>query len=140
MAFNREIENLIADLRGEDIPYRPTKTTYIPEYASIHPKRRGLYERKTQGLESLLEKMRDDYKIGVASIEEIIMRNWKSIFGTDRAHRCAPERVINNEVLVVFVSNATLRNELQFDKRRLLKKLNAIEGCQNIRDIQFRQG
>ena len=139
MPFSREIDNLVADFRG-GMPHRPTKTTYIPEYANLNWERRGIREHSAKGLEGLLGKIQETYCLQENRIEEIIMRNWKHILGSARAHRCSPERVVNEDTLVVFVGNPTLRNELIFDKRSILKRIQAIPECKGIKALQFRQG
>lgn len=122
MPFNRATQNLIADFRR------------LPRDRS------RAIERSTLPLGNLLDTLREQYRIGEPRLEEIIMREWRTIVGNERAHRCAPERILDGCRLVIYVSNATLRNEMQFDQRRILRRLQRIPGCHVITQLILRQG
>ncbi len=120
MAFNRFVENLIADFRELPVDFSRSKSKAV------------------SSLSGLLQTLQTNYHFGEERIEEAIMRNWKDIVGNERAYRCSPERVVGESRLVIFVGNATLRNELQFDKARILKRLQDIPACHAIKEITFR--
>lgn len=120
MPFPRHIENLIADLRELPCDHSWSKS------------------RAPRPLTELVNKLQRTHNLnGEGRLEEVIMRHWKEIVGTERAHRCAPERIVNESCLVIYVGNATLRMELQFDKRILIKRLQQIPGCEALQEVRF---
>lgn len=66
------------------------------------------------------------------------MQHWKGILGKERAALCQPLRIIDGSRLIMVVSNPTLRQELEFDKRQILRKIRALPSCENIRHLQIR--
>ena len=88
--FDRNTKNLIACFRG--LPTDTTRST----------------PKDALALKGLLDGVFLKYKIGVASIEETIMANWKYVVGDRNAHRCSPQRIVGGTTLVVFTANAGL--------------------------------
>lgn len=122
MQFPREVQNLIADLRG--LPHDRSKAI----------------ENGAAKLDTLLEVILKQYKIGEKTPQQEIMENWRSIVGAGNAHRCSPARIVSNIKLVVRVSNPVLRQELQFQKRQILQRLHDLPTCKSLRDITFTAG
>jgi len=122
MKLPRKIEDAIADFRGL-------------------PRAKGNdWDRGAVNMNSLLEVLIERYQIGRERPEQTIMAHWREIVGDTNAPRCAPERIDSQGRLVVSVSNPILRRELHFARRRMLGKLNALPGCAEIRDIDFKAG
>lgn len=119
MRFNRRTENLVANLRG------------LPEDTS-HSIR-----RPAKSIGDLVDKVFERYKINQPRIEDIIMANWKQIVGEKAAHRCSPLKIIQKKRLIVFTTNATIRSELNFNRRELIKKISALPNCETIKEITF---
>ena len=115
MNFSKNIEDLIADFRG-----LPRNTTA----SSKHP---------PVPFDNLLVVLKEKYKLEKPSTERTLVENWVEIFGTKLAGRCNPVRV-----LIVSVTNQTLRSELQFRKRAILKKIHTLPGCTSIKEIIIR--
>lgn len=121
--FNRQTEILISELRG------------LPA-----PPRRG-YHRPVQELDSLIGDLVKRFRIGESSVEEKIATRWHEIVGDFDARRCAPQRISNGgRTLLVFAATAVLCQELQFEKRRILQRIQKIPGCDEIRDLVIRTG
>lgn len=72
--------------------------------------------------------------------ERTILTHWKDLLGEERAHRCAPARLQRDGTLVVLAPNPVVRQELSFEKRRLLGKIRKLPGCAFVRSILLRGG
>lgn len=117
MKFNRHTENLIANLRG------------LPE------DRGRSIRRTTVTLSDLVDTVFERYKVNQPRLEDTIMANWKNIVGEKTAHRCSPVKIMQQKRLVVFTANSIVRSELKFNQRVILKKINALPNCENIREL-----
>lgn len=120
--FKRSVERLIANLRG------------IPEnYEGEAPK-------TEKDVSSVVDRVLNRYKIGVNSLEDRIVENWKQIVGPANATNCHPSRIDRERTLIISVSNPVIRQELQFNKRLILQNLHKIEGGKKIRTLVFKSG
>lgn len=81
--------------------------------------------------------LREQYKLEQPSAERSLVENWESIFGK-LAGRCNPLRIKDNSILIISVTNQTLRAELRFQKNSLLKKIQKLEHCEGIKDLVIR--
>ncbi len=122
MQFNRDVQNLIANLRG------------VPEDRGRSRK------RDATDLDSLVEVIFERHQIGQDNLENVIMANWKDIVGERTAHRCRPQRLVNNRKLVILAGNPVIRQELQFMQNKILRQLHALPGCQCVREIVVLNG
>ena len=122
MKFTRKAENLIANFRG------------VPENFT------SIYKRDIIQIDSAIEVILQKYKIGPNSIEDTLMHYWRDIVGEQTAHRCRPQRILNDKRLVIVTSNPVIRQELLFKKRAILKKLHSIPECKDIKDIVVGSG
>jgi len=121
--FRREVENLIADMRG------------LPRNLSRARVREA--KRAADLMDTLLQK----YRIGMAKPEDAIREAWPEIVGEANAVYCQPERIgRGGRQLVVAVSNPIVRQELHFHKATILGRVRAIPGCEAIREIALRAG
>ena len=66
-----------------------------------------------------------------------MVEHWGEIFGT-LAGRCNPVRIKDGRTLIVSVTNQTLRSELQFRKRTVLKKIQSLPNCKGVSEIVIR--
>jgi|GEM_PF-1049935 len=74
-------------------------------------------------------------------LEHTIAAHWAEIVGdAKKAQRCAVQRIGEDGSLVLIVPNAVLRNELQFDKPKILQRVRALPGCGMVRAIVLRAG
>jgi len=122
VSFTPEQLDLIASFRG--IPLRATKSKL----------------RAEKGISELIERALKQYKISEIPEENLIIKHWKAIIGSQNAHRCRPQAVTAQGELVIIVSNPTLRTELQMQKRSILSKVQALAPASNIKTIVFRVG
>jgi hypothetical protein len=120
MNFSNNIEDVIADFRG------------LPRSTSASSKRPPV------PLDNLLVILNEQYKLEKPSAERVLVENWEAIFGASLASRCNPVRIKDGHTLIVSVTNQTLRSELQFRKNAVLKKIQALEHCDGVRDLVIR--
>lgn len=120
MKFSKNIEDVIADFRG--LPRTVTESS----------------RRDPTPLDNLLVVLEEKYKLEKPSPERSLVENWEHVFGPSLAGRCNPVRIKDEHTLIVSVTNQTLRSELQFMKRSVLKKIQQLEHCSEITDLIVR--
>jgi len=118
--FSKNIEDVIANFRG--LPHTVTASS----------------RREPTPLDSILVVLQEKYKLDKPSPERSLVENWESIFGPSLSERCHPVRIKDEHTLIVSVTNQTLRSELQFMKRAVLKKIQKLEHCGEIKEIVIR--
>ncbi len=119
--FSREVENLIADLRG------------VPEDEGRSRK------RPTQDLGKLIDDLLVKHRISHDSIEHSIRDKWAEVVGAANAAYSHPV-VLERGQLLVLVSHAVVRQELFHHRLTILDKLRKLPGCEGVRGITLRAG
>ena len=119
MNFSKNTEDIIADFRG-----LPRTITYSSKRPPVQ-------------LDNLLVILKEKYKLEQPSAERTMVEHWGEIFG-NLAGRCNPVRIKDGRTLIVSVTNQTLRSELQFRKRAVLEKIQALPNCQGVSEIVIR--
>ena len=120
MKFSKNIEDVIADFRG------------LPHTVSTSSRREPAL------LDSVLVVLQEQYKLEKPSPERSLVENWEKIFGPRLCERCHPVRIKDEHTLIVSVINQTLRSELQFMKGSVLKKVQSLEHCSEIKELVIR--
>ncbi|WP_269523482.1 DUF721 domain-containing protein [Coraliomargarita parva] len=120
MKFSKQIDDMIADFRGLPRDGESTSSRRVPV-----------------ALENLIVVLEEQYKLEKPSPERSLVENWEAIFGPSLAARCHPVR-IKNGTLVISVTNPTLRSEVNFRKRGILRKIQELDYCADITDIVTR--
>lgn len=133
MRFRQDVENMVADLRG------------APRQHSLARRREesGKLRKRTfkpTELDNLMEVILEQHQIGQDSLENVIMAHWKAIVGERTAHRCRPQRLVNNQRLVILAGNPVVRQELQFMQNKILRKIHQLPGCQCVREVVVLNG
>lgn len=119
--FSREVENLIAGLRG------------LPEdEGRSRP-------RKTQDLGGLIDELLVKYRISHDSVEHVIRQQWPALVGAANAAYSHPV-VLERGQLLVLCSHAVVRNELFHHRPQILEKLRKLPGCDAVRGLVLRSG
>ena len=87
----------------------------------------------------IIEKAWGDWKIGSSKTpESILSQNWGKLVSLKLSLKCAPERIdTKSKTLFVRCSNSTVKQELSFIKKTILKRISALEGEFEIKDIKF---
>lgn len=119
--FSRETENLIAQLRG--LPKNSSKSRLRP----------------SKTIEDLIDFNLKSLKLGAPRPEESLMANWKMIVGEKNAPRSCPKSITRN-VLFITVANSIIRNEMEFEKINILKRIHSLAHCKNIVSLRFLVG
>jgi len=120
MKFSKKIEDVIADFRG--LPHTVTNSS----------------RRQPTPLDNLLVMLQEKYCLEKPSPERSLVENWEVIFGPSLCERCHPVRIKDESTLIISVTNQTLRSELQFMKRAIIKRIQSLEYCSDIKDIVVR--
>lgn len=94
------------------------------------------YTRPAQPIGDILGKVLEHYKIELTPVEETIMQNWRHLLGK-HASRCAPEHV-DDTTLFIRVANPVIRQEIRFNERLIVRKIQKLPRCSAIRKIKFR--
>jgi len=89
-----------------------------------------------QSLKIAIDLMLRKFGIENAIAQNNALNNWKEIVGTTIAKNTEPDRV-EHGVMVVKVSSPTWRQELYFQKKEIIQKINKTIGKNVIRDIRF---
>jgi predicted nucleic acid-binding Zn ribbon protein len=122
MEFNRDTSNLIATLRG--LPQDRSTARARPAFT----------------LGSLIEVLEERYELGHEKLTDVIAKNWKTIVGPQWAHQCCPQAIVDKVVLLIQVPNPILRQELRFQERQILTRIQKLDGGDVIRALNFRAG
>lgn len=67
---------------------------------------------------------------------ESLVKNWGTIVSQKFLNKCEPETV-RLGVLYVKTANSAVKQELTFEGRAMLKKIQALADCQKIKRIMF---
>lgn len=68
--------------------------------------------------------------------EQRLCYMWPEIVGPG-INRLTSRRFVDNGVLHVYLTSAVLKNELSFQRQKLVDALNAAVGAEVIRDVKF---
>lgn len=135
--FSRSTRNLLALLRG-----LPEEQTPLAE--TVVPKKRQLTEdaayttNREFSTPAEIEKILRSRGIFSGSAQATIRENWGKIIPASLAQRCAPIELRDGlTTLVVACENSLVRQEIEFKKRAILKKIRILHGCSNIKKIAF---
>ena len=72
------------------------------------------------------------------SIQSIVRERWAEIVPANLASRCAPAELRDGmRTLVVGCESAVVRQQIEFRKRGILKKIRTLPQCENISKIVF---
>lgn len=89
-----------------------------------------------QSLKTAIDAMLRKFGIENAIAQNNALNIWNEIVGTTVAKNTKPDRV-EHGVMVVKVSSPTWRQELYFQKKEIIQKINNTIGKNVIRDIRF---
>lgn len=98
------------------------------------PAERELGDLKTPA--QFIDKIFLDFKIGQTSPLQVVIEGWPDIIGPDFLELCEPCD-LGATVLYVRTFNATAKQELMFNERKILAKIKKLNGCSKIRKIKF---
>jgi hypothetical protein len=120
--FSRESIRVISQFRG------------LPD-----PTPRG-YVRQPVEVASLVNILYEKYEIEKPNLEKTLMEHWREVVGERLAHRCVPQRIADGDTLIIAVGNATLRQEMLFQQRRILGRIRDLPGAERIKKLRILAG
>lgn len=120
--FSRDIQNLIADLRG--VPGNRSRSR----------------ERKTQPLSDSIDRLLQKYQIGPEAPEHVIRARWHEVVGNANAGYSHPVRFDKNNKLLVLISHAVVRDELRILEPVILQRIRQLPGCERVTGLTLRAG
>ncbi|UPA28579.1 MAG: DUF721 domain-containing protein [Verrucomicrobiota bacterium] len=119
--FSKKIQNLIADFRG------------LPRDTSI------AVEREEVPIETIAKRLIEKYiQTPEARTHSTIVDQWPLIVGEPLQKFSKPERVNAQGILFVNVNNSTIRQELTFRQKEILKKIQQLCPQSRIQKIVFK--
>ena len=145
--FPRSTRNLLALLRGlpeEQLP--DIHTIVVKKNSSETGARKWLRtenapyttDREFIVPADTLDDILKNHGIFSGSIQSSIRENWGNIVPAALASRCVPTELRDGfSTLVVACENAVIRQQIEFRKRVILKKIREISGCEKIKKIIF---
>ena len=95
--------------------------------------------REPMSMKDLIEKTWANWGMGEEKTpEQAISENWHKIVGKQMSLKCAPERLHpSSGILYIRTSGGPLKQELSFQIKRILSKINKLDGCAEIKDLKF---
>lgn len=73
-----------------------------------------------------------------SSPEQVISENWQKVVGIKFAGKCAPERLTEKTgTLFIKTASGPIKQELGFDKKQILKKIQKLEGCAFVKEVKI---
>ncbi len=120
--FSRDIENLIASLRG--LPTDDSRSK----------------RRKEQPIGLSIDKILRQYHIGEEAPDHTIRQHWADVVGSANAAYSHPVKIDKKGKLLVLVSHAVVRDELRLLETIMLQRIRRLHGCENVTGLTLRAG
>jgi len=122
------------------MPLSEDENNLISLFRGINTPQSKLKKRNTKGLiesfESICERVIKRYKVKENDAESEIKQAWKFIMHGEFSKLTSPSYIKNN-ILFVNCENPLVRQNLHFEKREILKNINCLPHCSNIKDVKF---
>lgn len=143
--FPKATRNLLALLRGLPEEQSPNPETIVAKKGgseSLTRKQKRINEAAyTSDREFItpagtLEQILKSHGIFSGSAQSVIRDNWEKIIPSALVCRCTPAEIRDNwTTLVIACESPIIRQQLEFRKRTILKKLREFSGAENIKKI-----
>lgn len=145
--FPRSTRNLLALLRGLPEEQQPDPNTVVVKKNSSESAARKWLRTENAAYTTnrefvvpadTMDDILKSHGIFGGSLQSQIRENWEKIVPASLASRCIPTELRNGfSTLVVACENAVIRQQIEFRKRSILKKINALPGCEKVQKIIF---
>jgi len=144
--FPRSTRNLLALLRGLPEEQSPLAETVVAKahgsettaQKRLRTEEAAFTTNREFSTLSDIEKILRSRGIFSGSAQAVIRENWGKIVPAALAQRCSPIELRDGlTLLVIACENALVRQEIEFKKRTILKKIRALHGCADIKKIAF---
>jgi hypothetical protein len=120
--FSKLAEELIGDLRG--VPFG-------------EPRRQ--IKRATKDLAAVVDELMIKYQIGHDAPEHTIRDHWVELVGPANATYSHPVQIERGR-LTVLATHAVVRNELFLHRAAIVRKIQQLSGCKDVRQLNIRAG
>ena len=145
--FSRSTRNLLAALRGLPEEQTPNPATIVAKKSgseTLARKRLRIEDaafttnREFSVPAKMIDGLLRSHGIFSGSIQSIVREHWAEIVPANLASRCAPAELRDGmRTLVVGCESAVVRQQIEFRKRGILKKIRTFPQCENISKIVF---
>lgn len=122
MPLSSDLDGLLSEFRG--MPYFGSK-------AKAH-----FTKGQAEPLSDIVASVFETLKIGQKTPQQVILENWKNIVYGNLATLSSPA-LIRGNALYIRTENPIVRQNLSFDRREILKNINSLDCCENIKEIRF---
>lgn len=145
--FPRDTRNLLAALRGLPEEQTPNPATIVAKKSGSETlaRKRARVEaaafttdREFSVPAKMIDELLRSRGIFSGSVQSIVRERWAEIVPANLATRCAPAELREGmHTLVVGCESSVIRQQLEFRKRGILKKIRSLPHCENISKIVF---
>lgn len=124
---------------GKQKAFSRQQEAILMEFLEIPREQGNFVSKEPMTMGTLVEKFIDRHGLDQPEVkpEQVLVEAWESVFGSF-SERCFPLKLTDSGVLIISVSNATLRSEIRFMKRDILNKIQKLNACQGIVDLVIR--
>ncbi|MBQ6704732.1 MAG: HAD-IA family hydrolase [Opitutales bacterium] len=145
--FPRSTRNLLALLRGLPEEQQPDPHTVVVKKNSSESAERKWLRTENAAYTTdrdfvvpanTMDDILKSHGIFGGSLQSQIRENWGKIVPATLVSRCAPTELRDGfSTLVVACENAVIRQQIEFRKRTMLKRINTLPGCEKVQKIIF---
>jgi hypothetical protein len=118
-------------------PFSKKHEAIISEFLGIPSRDCNFSQKDPMRIEDLVTHFVERYDLERPKPEQILVESWEAVFGSF-SERCYPVKLTDSDVLIISVTNSTLRSEIIFKKKELLGKIQKLNYCEKIKDLVVR--
>tara|TARA_B100002019_G_C21219072_1_gene573663 strand:+ start:386 stop:781 length:396 start_codon:yes stop_codon:yes gene_type:complete len=125
--------------RKKNYSYFPREQDLIANFMSLPGDQAERTARHPVSIESLVEKVWEDWGIGEEeTLESVISGNWHKVVGENLSGKCAPIKLsTDGKTLHIRAASSTIKQELGFKRDKILKKINTIRNGQGVTKLRI---
>ncbi len=131
---------MASEYRKKHRPFSAEDLAMIDRFRGL-PRNPVRKTRAPRGMANSLDRILANLRVtSDATPEKTILENWEYLVGPAYAKRCAPGRIERSGTLIILAPNPVVRQELGFQKRKMINKIRKLPGCLLVRSILLRGG
>lgn len=137
--MSRKLNNLKRKHRKKNYSHIPREQDLIASFMSLPDHQAERTARHPVPIESLVEKVWEDWGIGEEETQEsVISGNWHKIVGKNLSGKCAPIKLsTDGKTLHIRAASSTIKQELGFKRDKIIKKINAIRNGLDVTKLRI---
>ena len=114
------------------------KDNLVASFMNLPSGDESMFLKDPLSIKKIIENLSSEWVIGdQESPEKTISEKWHRIVGNGFASKCAPDKLIPKGTLYIKAANAVVKQELSFEKKIILKRINKLKGCGFIKQIKI---